>query len=63
MVPSTACNGITAFVFPFLSIPNSTSRMTAEMIKQKLQMKTILEKKRKYSDYVFKKMNCKPDSY
>ena len=47
IVPSIACNGITALGFPFLRIPYSTSRITAEMMKQMLQMKTILEKKRK----------------
>lgn len=47
IVPSTACKGITASVFPFLRIPNSTNRSIAEMIKQRLQMNTILEKKRK----------------
>ena len=47
MVPSTACSGITAFIFPPLRIPNSTKRITPEIIKQMLQMKTILEKKRK----------------
>ncbi len=48
MDPSTACKGITVFGFPFLRIPNSTSRITADIIKQTLQMKTILEKKRKF---------------
>ena len=51
MVPSTACKGITAFVLPFLRIPNSTNRITAEIIKQMLQMNTILEKKRNYGNY------------
>ena len=46
MVPSIACNGITAFVFPFFLIPNSTNRINADTMKQKLQMNTILEKKR-----------------
>lgn len=53
MVPSTACKGITAFAFPFLRIPNSTNRNTAEMMKHKLQMNTILEKKRKYYNFKF----------
>lgn len=47
IVPSTTCKGITAFVFPFLRIPNSTNRRIAEMIKHMLQMNNILEKKRK----------------
>ena len=47
MVPSTAFNGITAFIFPPLRKPNSTKRNTPEIIKQMLQMNTILEKKRK----------------
>ena len=48
MLPSTACKGITELRFPFLCIPNSTNRITTDMIKQILQMKTILEKKRTY---------------
>ena len=51
IVPSTACSGITAFGFPFLRIPYSTRRITAEMMKQILQMKTILEKKRNSGNY------------
>gem|GEM_PF-5073332 len=47
IVPTTNCEGITAFILPFFFIPNSTNRRTAEIMKQKLQMKTILEKKRK----------------
>jgi len=47
IVPSIACKGITAFTLPFLRIPNSTNRITPEIMKQILQMKTILEKKRK----------------
>lgn len=47
IVPSMACIGITAFTLPFLRIPNSTNRRTAEIMKHILQMKTILEKKRK----------------
>lgn len=47
IVPSTACKGITALLFPPLRIPYSTSLIIEEMIKQILQMNTILEKKRK----------------
>lgn len=47
IVPSIACKGITAFELPALRIPNSTNRITAEMIKHRLQINTILEKKRK----------------
>ncbi len=54
IVPSMACKGITAFTWPFLRIPNSTNRRTAEIIKQILQMKTILEKKRKAGNYELK---------
>jgi len=50
-VPSMACKGITAFKLPFLRIPNSTNRITTEIMKQILQMKTILEKKRKAGYY------------
>lgn len=46
-VPSMARRGITAFTLPFLRIPNSTNRKTAEIMKHILQMNTILEKKRK----------------
>ena len=46
IVPSIACKGITAFVFPPLRIPNSTNRIITDMIKHKLQMNTIFEKKR-----------------
>ena len=59
IVPSMACKGITALVFPFFRIPNSTSRITAEMMKQILQMKTILEKKRKSFYYELGMMNLK----
>jgi len=53
IVPSTACKGITALVLPFFRIPNSTNRITAEMMKQILQMNTILEKKRKFYNFKF----------
>ena len=57
IVPSIACKGITAFTLPFLRIPNSTNRITAEIMKQILQMKTILEKKRKAGNYELKNVN------
>ena len=54
IVPSMACKGITAFTFPFLRIPNSTNRITPEIMKHILQMNTILEKKRKVGNYELK---------
>ena len=47
IVPTINCEGMTAFILPLFFIPNSTNRITAEIMKQILQMKTILEKKRK----------------
>ena len=46
IVPSIACKGITAFALPPFRMPNSTNRIIVEMMKHKLQMNTILEKKR-----------------
>lgn len=54
IVPSMACKGITAFTLPFLRIPNSTNRITTEIMKHILQMNTILEKKRKVGNYELK---------
>ena len=54
IVPSMACKGITAFTLTFLRIPNSTNRITTEIMKLILQMNTILEKKRKVGNYELK---------
>ena len=59
IVPSTACKGIIAFTLPFLRILNSTNLITTEIMKQILQMKTILEKKRKSFYYELRMMNLK----
>ncbi len=46
IVPSIACSGITALLLPPLRMRYSTSLIIAEIIKQILQINTILEKKR-----------------
>ena len=48
IVPSTAGSGITALVLPPFRMPYSTNLIIVEIIKQILQINTILEKKRKY---------------
>lgn len=54
MLPSMAGNGITAFGFPPLRIPNSTNLNMAEIMKQQLQINTILVKKRNEESYRLK---------
>lgn len=43
ILPSSAGKGIAAFLFPFCRIPSSTILNMAEIIKQILHIKTILE--------------------